>query len=168
MIPDLTQDRLKEVLHYDPGTGAFTWLEQLSNRGPIGRAAGSQRSDGYVIICICRRRHYAHRLAFLYQTGELPECLIDHVDGDPSNNQWRNLRPATHSQNHANVDPSRNNKSGVRGAHWNKALGKWLAQASHRGVRYHVGYFDSLPAAAAALDAWRLSKFGYFAKPSTL
>jgi hypothetical protein len=36
----------------------------------------------------------------------LPNYVIDHIDGDPSNNAWSNLREATLSQNNGNADRS--------------------------------------------------------------
>ena len=36
-------------------------------------------------------------------TGEDPELFVEHIDQDPTNNKWDNLRLATHSQNAVNI-----------------------------------------------------------------
>ena len=67
MCDSLTQEKLKALLHYDPDTGAFTRL--------AGRTCGNTvrtESRGYIIVSVDGRLFRAHRLAFLYMTGELP------------------------------------------------------------------------------------------------
>ena len=65
----------------------------------VGSVAGSKRKDGYSLIQINRVKYLFHRLVFLYMTGEFPEEEVDHIDGEPSNNSWVNLRAASHSEN---------------------------------------------------------------------
>ena len=99
---DLTQEYLKSILEYNPETGLFIWLKQVSNRIKSGSTAGTIRSDGYVKIIINRKIYFAHRLAWLYMTGKWPEDLVDHKDNIKHNNIWENLREANHSQNNKN------------------------------------------------------------------
>jgi len=101
MNTDLTAERLREILHYDPTTGIFIWLEKTCLKVVVGKEAGVHKR-GYLYIGLFGKRYLGHRLAWLYMEGEWPSLNIDHKDGDPSNNRWKNLRAANQSQNIAN------------------------------------------------------------------
>lgn len=88
----LTQTQLREVLKYNPTTGAFTWRKTLSTHKKRGALAGSTFWDGTVFIYIDSTRYVAARLAYLYMTGAMPEWRVTHIDGNRRNNKWANLR----------------------------------------------------------------------------
>ena len=164
MKPELTQARLKELLHYDPETGRFTWLV-APKFGSVkaGDPAGGTNSQGYLAIRLSGRLYVAHRLAYLYMTGAFPKDFVDHIDRDRTNNRWVNLRPATRSQNQANRGLQTNNVSGVRGVSWHTARQKWRATGQVLGVAHHIGLFDCLEDAQSAARAWRVANHGEFA-----
>lgn len=54
----------------------------------------------------------AHRLAWLYMTGEWPRQEIDHIDGDRANNKWLNLRDVDHATNMQNRRVAQSNNVG--------------------------------------------------------
>src|SRR5229473_2986941 len=116
MIMKFTQKRLKEILYYAPDTGIFIWLVRTACRVHIGDTAGSINDGGYIKISICDVKYQAHRLAWLYMTGEWPEYQIDHRNGIRNDNRWKNLREATHSINTQNLHKARSdNKIGLLG-----------------------------------------------------
>lgn len=85
----LTQKRLREVLHYNPDTGIFTWTKG-DRRGKI---AGTVHDDrGYLKVSIDNRRYPLHRLAWLWMKGFHPQFTIEHKNGDHGDNRWGNLR----------------------------------------------------------------------------
>jgi len=140
----ITQERLKELLHYDPETGIFTWLiKPKSSRRKIGDEAGNYGMDGYINITVNSKSHPAHRLAWLYVYGEHPKQLIDHIDGDTHNNKISNLREASHYQNRLNSKTSINNKCGLKGVSFKKSRNKWIAQCSYNKKQYILGLFDT-------------------------
>ena len=119
----ITIEQLKEVLEYNHDTGVFNWIKRNGPRAKVGDVAGC-KSDGYIVIKINRKRHPAHRLAYLYMTGNFPENLIDHINHIRDDNRWANLRDATNSQNGSNRVKGKNNTSGYKGVRWNKTTKK--------------------------------------------
>jgi hypothetical protein len=88
----LTQDRLKEILRYNPDTGDWTWLQEIGARCNVGAKAGCDMAGGSVRIMVDGNHYSGHRLAFFYMSGEWPAHRVGYVDGDSSNNQWSNLK----------------------------------------------------------------------------
>lgn len=162
MKSELTQARLKELLHYDPATGVFTWLVSRG-RSLAGSRAGSFDAEGYRRIGIDGRDYAAHRLAFLYMVGEFPPADVDHANRTPGDNRWGNLRPATRRENVGNVGLRRDNTSGYRGVSRNRRNEKWQAYGALDGLKIHLGYFDSISEAASVAKKWREENFGIFA-----
>jgi hypothetical protein len=163
----LTAERLRELLHYDPETGVFTWIAKRPlSRAAIGSRAGGVAAGGYILIGIDRTRYYGHRLAWLYMTGAWPNDQVDHINLDRGDNQWRNLREATNAQNGANRGAQANNKSGLKRVTWNEECRKWASHIQVNGKAKYLGLFDC-PAAAhfAYLVASELA-FGEYANSS--
>ena len=52
--------------------------------------------------------------------------IVDHIDGNSSNNCIENLRDANKAQNGWNSKLNKNNSSGIRGVSWNKQTKKWI------------------------------------------
>lgn len=112
----LSQQLLKTILHYNPETGDFTWLQRASRRVLSGSLAGRTDSRGYRRIRILGGDFRAHRLAWLYVYGEWPAEPLDHVDGNQANNAITNLRLGSNGINQQNIRrPQRNNKAGFLG-----------------------------------------------------
>jgi hypothetical protein len=148
----ITQERLKELLDYDPDTGVFTWK---TARGCVvaGSVAGALNTNLYIYIKIDQKLYRAHRLVWLYIHGSLPGAEIDHVNRIRGDNRIANLRAATKSENGQNKPKYRNNTSGIPGVCWHKASQKWIAQIRHLGHSIHIGLYDDLEEAAAARAA---------------
>lgn len=161
----LTQEKLHELLDYDPATGKFTWRIRVAMRVHAGDMAGHQHAKGYVNIKVMKRFYPAHRLAWFHVYGVWPPNEVDHINGVRSDNRIANLRLATESENQANRKLDRNNTSGVKGVTWNKSCKKWQAQIKvHRVTRY-LGVFEDKASAAQAYKAAADASFGSFAKP---
>ena len=161
-MPHLTQKRLKELFTYEPETGLFTRIARTGSRGNLGPVAGCLNDQGYLIIGIDAKEFRAHRLAWLYMTGEWPTPECDHLDLDRANNKWANLRSATRSQNGANKRARRDNKAGIKGVCWDKQTRKWRAQLQANGKRINIGRFDCPAAAHFAYLVFANKAFGSF------
>lgn len=157
----LSVEHLREYLYYESLTGVFTWVNKNQNANciKVGDIAGDlHKASGYTRICIDGKRHYAHRLAWLYMTGVMPKNLIDHINGDRSDNRFCNLREATIQQNNQNQKISqKGNKSGFLGVSFKKATGKYKARVQANGKNKFLGYFVTPEEASKAyIEAKRI------------
>lgn len=157
----ITQELLKQYLHYCPETGVFTWIGRLK-RVTVGKTAGTPNGNGYLRIRIFRVLYHAHRLAWLYVYGEFSKLNIDHINGNKSDNRIENLRESTMAQNLKNFGKPRDNKSGFKGVHFDKARNKWLAQARLNGKSFHLGRYDSAIDASHAYNEFAKRHHGEF------
>ena len=160
----LTKSELKRVLYYNPDTGVFLAKVQTSRR-QIGDVAGSLKQSGYRVISVNGHSHYAHRLAFLYMTGEFPPKEVDHINGDKGDNRWCNLRLANHAENIRNSGVRPNNKLGLKGV-YRSLNGRYRARIKTNGKTTHLGYFDTPEEAHEAYKEAAQELHGDFAKAS--
>lgn len=154
---EITQEYLQSVLHYDPETGIFTWKNSGKGR-KLGRPAGAlHKKLRSVQLQVGGKLYYAHRLAWLYMTGEWPKEHVDHMDGNPGNNRWSNLREATNAENMQNQRRARkdNQSSGLLGVTWHKAAQKFMAQINVDKRHIYLGLFET---AEAAYEAYLKAK----------
>lgn len=153
------QDRLRELVDYDPNTGVFRWRA----RRPACRAGdecGRTARTGYREICVDGRLWHAHRLAFIYVAGQCPD-EVDHVNRVKDDNRWCNLRPCTSQQNAGNSPARRHGVS--KGVHFDSSRGKWHAQINNHGTKTNLGRFSTEEEAASAYRDTAARVFGVFA-----
>ena len=154
---------LFQDLHYDPETGNFTWKRAGNNRISVGQTAGHLNLCGYIKITIGRRQYAAHRLAWLAIYGTWPNKLIDHINGDRSDNRIVNLRLATAAQNIQNARSyARKTPNGLKGTSYDPRSGKWYAVVTVDKRRLHLGTFATSEDANAAYCAAAKQHFGQF------
>ena len=145
----LTAERLREDVHYNPETGAFTRARRTSNRINVGDVAGTVGAYGYVRFHAAGKLYPAHRLAWLYCFGAFPAGEIDHINGDKTDNRISNLRLSSRSLNLQNQRKARaTNKLGVLGVSPQK--GRFKAQIQYGGKKRHIGMFETKEEAYAA------------------
>lgn len=146
----LTQERLKELLDYDPETGVFTWKVYRGGRTKKGEKAGNVNGEGYTHIKVDGKQYKAHRLAWLYMYGTFPNKDIDHINRNKIDNSIYNLREVSNQQNSWNQKVAKNNTSGFTGVTWYKRVGKWGAYIKVDYKRKHLGFFAAPEQAHAA------------------
>ena len=91
--------RARELLDYDPASGHFTWKEDRGHRVKAGDRAGSVRDNKYRILMIETKPLYEHRVAWYFQTGEVPTLEIDHINRVKDDNRWINLDHVSMKEN---------------------------------------------------------------------
>lgn len=138
---DLTVARLRELHDYDPATGVFT---RLKTRGGYmaGTLSGSLNTLGYRVLSIDKHDYYCHRLAFLFATGGMPD-IVDHINGDKSDNRMSNLRPSSKRLNAQNIKKANAaNKLGILGVS-NGQRGRYAANIQTDGKNRFLGEFET-------------------------
>jgi hypothetical protein len=155
-------DYVRNILNYDPATGAFRWLPRPQkyfqnssewrrwNTRYAGTPAGHTMPDGYLRIFIDRRGFLGHRLAWLLSHGEPVPPVLDHIDGDTRNNRLSNLRAADYAGNLANAATHRDSTTGIKGVFRIKSTRRFMAYITKNRQRYHIGVYDTLEEAAEA------------------
>lgn len=150
----LTAARLREVLHYNPQTGAFNWIvpwkwgRQKNKTGSIQTLATGYKR---FVIHIDGRHYRGSRLAWLYMTGKWPLAVIDHINGNSLDNRWCNLRDVPRGENQLNLHGRRrNNTSGYRGVVRLRVYKPWIARIGGK----HLGYFRTKLEAHLAVEKY--------------
>ncbi|WP_282595028.1 HNH endonuclease signature motif containing protein [Mesorhizobium amorphae] len=159
--PALTAERARELLHYNPETGALTWrVPRGCQRGAL---AGTRTSEGYTQVEIDYRLYRAHRVIWLMQTGKWPKQLLDHRNGMRADNRWRNLREATPLQNARNRRPGKSNSSGTVGVSYLTSLQRWEAYIGLDNRCVSLGRFVEKDEAISARRQAEQHHYGEFA-----
>ncbi|RUV07448.1 HNH endonuclease [Mesorhizobium sp. M1A.F.Ca.IN.020.03.2.1] len=163
--PALTAERARELLLYDPETGALTW--RVARGCQRGALAGTRTADGYTQVEIDYRLYRAHRVIWLMQTGKWPKHLLDHRNGMRADNRWKNLREATHLQNSRNRRPGKANSSGTVGVSFVTSVQRWEAYIGLDSRCITLGRFADKEEAISARRQAELHHFGEFAAASS-
>lgn len=161
----MNQQELKTLLHYDPPTGVFRWrFGRKNGQTQPWSEAGYYNSHGYRVIMVNHKPYPAHRLAWLYMTGEWPGKEVDHKNLIRDDNRWGNLRSASVFQNQWNTGLRSTNTSGVKGVYFDKRKQKWIGSFRANGLRFYTEGFGSSAEAAQALTTLREANHGEFAR----
>jgi hypothetical protein len=157
---EIAQDLLKELFDYREGK--LFW-KISKKRIKVGDETGTINSTGYKCTTVNQKTYLTHRLIFLYHYGYLPE-MIDHIDGNPLNNNIENLREANKYQNQQNAKRRTDNKTGIKGVTVCKHANKYMARVRIDGVRKYLGLFDTLDEAEKVITQTRLKLHKEFTK----
>jgi len=99
-----------------------------------------------------------HHIVWYLATGQWPDKEIDHIDRNPKNNCFSNLRLVSRSANNANKRAPETNTSGYIGVV--KVKRRWRAQLGHNNKNIVVGTFSCPELAALARDEMALRVYG--------
>jgi hypothetical protein len=93
------------------------------------------RFDGVPCMVVKHRLvYYAHNQSWNIFDSSMNN-MIDHINGNRSDNHIENLRKVTHQQNMWN--------SKAKGYTWSKGKSKWQSQIMINHKKKHLGYFDN-------------------------
>lgn len=147
----MTQEELKSLVVYDQETGRFTKFNNASAY-KSGYEYKSICARGYARIRLKGKFYSAHRLAWLYVYGDMPE-RIDHIDGNKLNNAISNLRKCNARQNALNTGVSKVNSCGVKGI-TRVYKGNYVARVTVNYKQIHIGTFSTIEEAKAARNSY--------------
>ena len=156
------QDQIKKQFWYDSTTGIFRARFE-STRCKAWRIVGNKETKGYLQINVAGKLYMAHRLAWMYETGQDPIELhmqIDHIDNNKTNNAISNLRLVTNKQNSENTGLNVRNKTGIKGVYMEKD--RFVAEICHHYKRIKIGRFKTLDDAKNAVQEARQNLFTHF------
>lgn len=135
----MTQDELKTLLEYNALTGVFLWKVSFKNGIKAGDPAGYVNTYGYHSTRIRGVKYQTHRLVWLYVYGSFPTHVIDHINGNKTDNRIENLRDVTDRENAANKERHRKGKYvGVSVKNHSK---KWVAEIRVKGKLHYLGSY---------------------------
>ena len=137
-------------LSYDTETGVFVGIGGHYKAGE----AGYVDAAGYRRIRFGDTQYKAHRLAHYFVTGEHPTNHCDHINGDPLDNRWSNLRFVSNRENCLNAKRMKNNTSGVTGVSWYSKNNCWMVRINDvTGAKYLGSFSDFFEAVCARKSA---------------
>ena len=147
-----SQSELKSILDYNPDTGEFT---RACDRGrwKKGESMGSVSADGYVNISIDGRIYRAHRIAWMFMTGQQPIAFIDHENRNRLDNRWSNLRSASQSENLQNSVVKKTSSLGLKGVTYVPSKGRYRARITSGNKTIFEQTYETPEEAKAARDA---------------
>ena len=165
----LTQELANELLRYDRETGKLWWkprgehlfkgteihtpnvqMRQWNTRYADAEAFTASDLKGYKNGKLLGIKYQAHRVIWFLEFGFWPG-VIDHINGDTSDNRLENLRACSVSENARN-SAMRKGTSIFRGVSWHEQDNHWVVQIQTDSGRKRIGGFESELDAAIAYD----------------
>lgn len=143
---------------YNPTTGDV--FDITTNRICGHKSYKANKAPNGMVMKISGVPFRVHRIAFVLMTGRWPNDQIDHINGNPFDNRWSNLREATCSMNNRNRSSS--GKSGLKGVC--PSGRKWTASIRVDGNVIHLGAFPTKGLAAVARAKAAIRYHGEFAR----
>jgi hypothetical protein len=149
-VSRLTAAKARTRLSYDPVTGVLTRRaftdavgKHFAERPVRVMTVRNGANPRHIQVSLFGHPYLAHRVIYLITTGRWPKHDIDHINGDPTDNRWSNLRAASRSENCANRGTAASNRSGYKGVSLCADTGLWRARIKFKGKQACLGRFAS-------------------------
>lgn len=152
-----------EYFYYDEGskTGIRWNINPTRRPNQKDKEAGTQHGK-YFIVKLNQERFLVHRVVWEMFNGPIPEgMVIDHLNGNPSDNYIENLSCKTRPQNMQNCKRNKRNKSGIVGVHFVKEGDRIIAVVAgviHNNIKktkYFSVKINGLQKSIALASEWR-------------
>ena len=164
---------LRRLLKYNKRTGELRWRVKRG-RVAAGQRAGCLGPDGYrrLGVTVDGKRDVCleHLIIFVMVKGRLPRkgMVVDHVNGDRSDNRWRNLQEITFAENvgRAPFPKIAAKRSLPRNVSRDKYPGKYCVQIGRKPYKRNKHGLTLFEATCLALE-WRAEMYPNTLKSST-
>jgi hypothetical protein len=163
MLP-IDVELFRTLLDYCPDTGVLSRKTNTRTRKNAGSVVGQLTRKGYLQAKFNGVSMLVHRVCYAIHHGVDPgEYLVDHIDGDRTNNRITNLRLCNNSQNLMNRRgvPS-HSTTRIRGVHFSKKERKYIAHLKLNGKLCRLGAFDDVNEATVVASNARKLFYGEF------
>lgn len=158
----ITQDLALEYFEYS--NGALYWKKKPGRGTAVGSRAGTVcKSNNRRSIRLFGIRDLEYRVIFLMHYGYFPE-MVDHIDGDVTNNKIENLRASSRTTNQHNAKLSSRNTSGVKNVSWNSHSKRWQVIVCYNRKQKNYGEYEDLELAELVAIEARNKVHGEFAR----
>lgn len=132
--------------------------EDYEKFGSMKWCSSNKRGKWYVTS----KRGYLARIILNAPKGS----FVDHIDGNPLNNQRSNLRLSTNQENLRNRGKTKKNTSGFKGVSWDKITKNWRAQIKFDYRIHFLGRFKTKEQAHEAYVNACYNLHGKYANPN--
>ena len=127
---------------YDPTSesGLFSLTSSLNGRRKIGDVAGIKTYDEEGrpkawILWFKGKKYYCHRVILYIMDLLDNEKIVDHIDGNPFNNELSNLKMTSFTVNNKNRKMLKNNTTGITGIIYSEFI------KDNKKYKYFVGCY---------------------------
>lgn len=114
----VSYERFHELFEYFPDTGVVIAKVGFPRRkkGSVVGYTHTSSMDGRkdLRLRVDGTPYLLHRVIWYMQTGSWPD-IIDHINGDATDNRWENLRNVSNEESQKNLARQARNKTGITG-----------------------------------------------------
>lgn len=139
-------EKIKQFFSYNEETGDLLWKEPGIGR-PTHKRAGSIFGNGYRYVKVDGVKVKTAHCIWVLKKGRLPYGVVDHIDRNPLNEKWNNLRDVSQADNIRNGKIRKDNNTGVKGVKLMPHGRYWVRKNGK-----NVGTFATLEEAKVAYD----------------
>lgn len=134
-----------------------------------GRRVGAITGEGYWQCGYRKRQYKVHRIIMMIHLGrELSsDEVVDHINGNPSDNRLENLRVCSNAENVSNMRITSRNTTGVKGVSYKPSINSKKPYCVHiraNGRAVHGGYYSTLEEAEKVANNLREELHGQYAR----
>ena len=158
---NITREELLKRFSYNPSTGE---LSSKNWRPNIKARVLTAKRNGYIYVRINKVAFSAHRIIWVLHHGSWPSIMIDHINGDKTDNRIANLREASDYENQYNAKKQIRNKSGFKGISFRPSTNRWRAAIRQGGRVVYEKTFLHLKDAVIHIQSKRKELHNEFAR----